>query len=536
MSLVENMNTIHLLGNPEENFYALGKKDVVGFEHIFDQMTMLCARNDTMSKVFKMALELSANFQPKGSVDLKNQLKAYAEGLEKPINDVYFALLLPEIVAAFNKWSPNLMGIIPGCSSLFLWDKDHGGVVHGRVLDYALAGPFERFERSILYEFTNRFKVYSHSTAGMPFPALTAMNEKGLTLALHYKHGDYFDLSGDSIFNIAYQVISYCSDIHEVRKYLKAHPSMSYWGMYLSDANGHVASIDISGNEIYQEKFDLKEHKYLYFNNRPLLKEKKHSEIQPFGNLDQCKMRFKSIKEEMASFKNSKKLDLDVIKLLTTPNVTKATSASHWKLSPMTPSSIQVTSFHNKLMQSYFVPGGAPKMGHSELVLINNLFGQQSLKTVKSKSKLKPDYCQGYRCMAMAQSYFDGGKIEKAYHQLQMAMEYHKDYPEYYIEKFFFTVWQYMYDSGQKDFVYLYDDFISLENKLPPYLEDHRQLFLLRLGKILGHDVVNNSIKVQNEQLRNYYNKEYKMKGVAIKMLRKLIFPRLEIIDIIYMY
>lgn len=538
---IQNLSHIHLLGNPEENFYALGKRDAQNFAPVVEHMTKLLAQSNSLGKVFQATLELS-NIRVKKPEFLHKELQAYADGLERPLKDVYFALLLPEVVAAFNKWTPNLMGLIPGCSSLFVWDELNKGAIHTRVLDYALATNFEGFERSISYEFTNRYKVYSYSTAGMPFPSLTSMNEKGLTLALHYKHGDYFDLKGNSIFSILYQLISYCSDIHEVRKYLKNYPSISYWGLYMCDRNGDVASIDVCGNQIYQEKFDLKEHPYLYFNNRPLVKDQKHNEIQPFGNLSQCKMRHQHIKKSMQSFKQGNKLDEKVLKIITIPKVKKSDSAQEWNLSPITPTSIQVTSFHNSLNQSLFVKGVAPKLGGQDFVKVTNIFDKDGPSdelikvSKKATTKLDSNYVVGHQFLAKAQASYDLGNQQKAYHELQMAMQYHQEYSEFYIEKFFFTIWQYLNDSSNKDFTYLYDDFYELENKLPDYLENHRQLFLMRLGKILGHKTTYDSQVIKHEQLRSYYEKEVKMNSLAIKMLRKLTFARIDILDIVYVY
>ena len=59
-------------------------------------------------------------------------------------------------------------------------------------------------------------------------------------------------------------------------------------GHNFSDKNGEVASVDINGSDYYQEKFDLNDHRYLYFNNRPLLYKRPMEHLQPFGNHDQC--------------------------------------------------------------------------------------------------------------------------------------------------------------------------------------------------------------------------------------------------------
>ena len=138
--------------------------------------------------------------------------------------------------------------------------------------------------------------------------------------------------------------------------------------------------------------------------------------------------------------------------------------------------------------------------------------------------------------MAEYQSYLDLGKITGAYHSLQMAICYFKGYPEYYIVKFYYSVLQYLYESDKRDFTYIYEEFDRLKGKLPEYLEDHRQLFLLRTGKIIGHKAENQADLIQHPELKKYYQHEYKLSPLALKALKNLIFPRIEILDIIYSY
>ena len=99
-----NQNHIHLFGNPEENFYVLGKRDKNSFSEVYNQISMLCARNSLMTKIIKTTTELSQLLLKKKENRNIQELKAYAEGLERPLDDVLFSLLLPEIVASFNKW------------------------------------------------------------------------------------------------------------------------------------------------------------------------------------------------------------------------------------------------------------------------------------------------------------------------------------------------------------------------------------------------------------------------------------------------
>ncbi len=498
---------------------------------------MLCTRNTKMSKLLKLSTELSGklNKKHKNSSNLR-ELQAYADGLEIPLDDVLYTFLLPEIVSSFNKWVPNLLGLIPGCSSLFMKDSNNE-LIHTRILDYALSGPFEKNERSILYDFKDRNKVFSYSSSGMPFPAMTAMNEQGLTLALHYKHGQYFDLEGESIFFLTNEILNSCSNIREAIKLIKQRRSISYWGLYLSDSNGEVASVDIRGEEIYQEKFDIKDHEYLYFNNRPLLRQNDQSSIQPFGNINLCQMKRKSLEKDIKNFQFDPKKNslIQSMKLVGSLSSKKSKTALNWNISPITPSSIQFIAFNNNNFSSLMTSGHGPKHFSKQKFLYKNIFSNLQMENVKQNNK-ETDYQKAYTLLANFQSHIDKGEITQAYHQIQMAKKYFQGYSEEYIVDFYYSVLQYIYESDNRDLTYLFHNFEDLAGKLPEYLEDHRKLFIMRLAKIIGHKANNESSQINNEHLQSIYREEFKLNGLSIKGLRYLIFPRIEILDIIYAY
>jgi hypothetical protein len=527
-----DFNHINLIGDPEENFYSLGAKDKDSYQEIYTLISRLCARNDILAKAIKATSEIAVNINKRGQINLQKELQAYADGLERPIKDVYFTLLLPEIVASFNKWAPNLMSIIPGCSSLFTYNKKSGSTIHTRVLDYALAGPFEKYERSMKVDFKERLNIFGLNTIGLPFPSISSMNEAGLTLALHYKHGDFLNLNGDSIFSITYQILSYCTSIHDVKKFLKNYPSMAYWGLYLSDKTGLVTSIDVKGTEIHQEKFDIRDHDYLYFNNRPILKDNNTDKLQPYGNLNQCTMRRKSLMTKIKGHDLSSLDSSEVLKIISSyPEKNKP-----WKLDLITPSSIQVLSFDYKNNECHTIKGQAPKFYNGKLIKFTQLFDDVSINLIKDKSKLNKSTYIGLQKLSLFQSALDSGDTELAYHHIQMCYEYLKHSETAPIIRFYILVIQYIYESNKKDLAYLYNDFKELEGKLPSYLNDHNILFLMRLEKLLGHPVVADSQKINNKNLRILFDKEKKLKSQAILILKRLIFPRVEILDILYGY
>lgn len=537
MNKSTELEHIHLFGNIEDNFYTLGQRDKIAFSDLHDQVSKLCARNNILAKFLKISAEYSTKFFHKKYAHNLKEIEAYTEGLGRKKEDYIFFLLLPELVASFNKWIPELTSLIPGCSSLFYLDQEEKALIHNRILDYAVSGLFDTNERSILYDFKNHKKIFSYGSAGIPLPCLSSINEDGLSVALHYKHRDFFNLEGESIFLIISEMISECSNIHDAVKFLRKKESMSYWGIYLGDKNAEVASIDICGKDFYQEKFNLNDnHKYLYFNNLPLNKNKETKSDRPFGTINQCQMRHQTTQKKMAKLKESKDIQKDVFKIFSNLEVTKESNhAINWKMSPITPSSVQCISFNNKTFRTFFIPGDAPKFYKGELIEINDIFNTPTQKHHKAKTK-DTKKLRGYQRLAKFQRELDRSNIPQAYHEIQMSILDFKNRPEQYICEFYFYILEFIYEVDQRDLSYIYENFKGLEGKLPSYLEDHRILFIQRVATSLGieHDQI--SSKIQNKNLRDLYLKESKLNALSIRALKKLIFPRIEILDVLYAY
>ena len=366
---------------------------------------------------------------------------------------------------------------------------------------------------------------------------MSGLNESGLSLALHYKHNDQFNLSGESIFFIASEILYHAGSIRDALKILKTKNSMSQWGLYLSDRNGEVLALDICGKDIHHEKFQLQDHKYLYFNNRPIVKRSEN--LQPFGNRSQCIMRAESVKQRMKST-NLKKENLDLMKLsleiLGKENSQITKNTRDWKLSPITPSSLQLYSFHNSRNQAYFVKGNDNKFYTDSYLNIDSLFTSPLQKSKKKNDSSPSIYQTGIAALTKYQMSIDKGDIVGAYHNIQMGIEYLEGFPEKYIAKFFFFTTQYIYENDKRDLAYLYNDFRTLDGLLPEYLEEQRLLFLMRLEKILGHNIKNRSQLFKNESLLKLYKNEVNKNALAIKGLKHLIFPRIDVLDVIYAF
>jgi uncharacterized membrane protein (UPF0136 family) len=525
-----------LIGPLEENFYSLGIKDRDGFNGLLNHLKKL-SKTDLIQKVISTCLSATESKLLKKNEAFNQIIEHYCQGLNVAKSEFLMMIFLPEVISSQSKWIPDLLSIIPGCSSLFTYDKTAKGPIHSRILDFPLIGQYEKYERSILMDIEGLPKILSHSSRGYPIPGMTSVNEHGLSIAIHQKFSDYFNFKGEPIIKIAFDIITQAKDVNEAKKILRSKTSMTYWGIYLCDGASNVLAVDICGNELYTEKFDLKENNHLYFNNIPLFRDKINNSAGPSGYQQTCQMKCESFEKNFKSFKwQSKDIELESLKVLTKLSPLKKSNAKEWKQKPITPASVQVSSFNINLQKGYLLSGDAPKSLNNEVIEFENIFGKMTTKLKKTSLKNNQSYIKGLNLMSQAQGLYDCKSHEQAYHKIQMARVYFDGLEEACITEFFFIIWQYLFAETKDDFRAIYAQFQLLENKLPEFLEDHRLLFINRVEKICSMKSTIEAKNIKSEQLRLIFEKESKLRVMVIKLMRKLTYPRLELPDIIYMY
>lgn len=525
-----------LIGPLEENFYSLGIKDRDGFFGLSEHVKKL-SKTSSFHGVIEKTIKVAQNSLFDKRDIFYQIIDNYCQGLAISASDYMAFLLLPEIISSQSKWIPELLSIIPGCSSLFVYDEKNQSNIHTRILDFPLVDQYEKYERSVFLNINGLPKILSHSTRGYPLPGLTSMNEHGLTIAIHQKFSNYFNFKGEPIIKIAFDIITKATNVFEAKKILRQKSSMTYWGLYISDSQSNVLAVDICGNELYTEMFDLKENKLLYFNNLPLFKDKINDNSGPLSYLKTCQMKYSQFEKFKSKFKfNAKDLELECLKLITSLNPKEKNHARDWKQSPLNLASVQVSTFNNNTQTSKLVLGETPKVFKNSRAEFKDIFKNMDYTIKKTKQAKEINYNKGLQLLSKAQTLFDYNKTEHAYHYIQMASTTMNSFQEKWIADFFFCIWQYIYAETKEDYKAVYSQLLMIEEKLPDFLEDHRQLFLLRIEKICAMPITAEISKVKNKDLKDIYNKEIKLRPMVIKFMRKLIYPRLELPDIIYMY
>lgn len=521
-------SVITLFGREEENFYHLGTRDRNGFLQCYHSLQHGLGSSPALLKVVSEIVAQTAKLLFSRHGQLKRNLEAYSEGMQLPLEQVYGGFLLPEIFASKSFFMPNLIGTFLGCSSLFFKESGDSGISHFRLLDFPLVEAYPQYQQTVLMKFP-RQKVFFFTTQGMPYPGITAMNESGLTMALHQKNNKFFQYSGTPILELAKLVISEARDRKDIEDIIKENPSMSGWGIY-SCLKDEVLAIDILGEKYWIKSYPLEPGQTLYFCNEC----PEHSAFQDvitFGGDEYNRMRRESIEEYLVK-KESLNEDT-ILKGLSKPLGRKGSSAAKWRQSPLALNTIDSCLLNPLQRRALRVRGPAPKNFHQGYQTFQQCFTEPKVKIYKKRPEKRfQRYLQGQAHFSRVTHYYQERKIHALFHSLQMAEEYYQGWPEHYIVRFYHIVFQYILLKSARDEYVLLSEFEKLQGKLPSYLDQQCKLFILRLHKLLELDIP--GLALEHPQLQKIWAREVRFRSVILRAQRFLYMPRPANLDIIY--
>ncbi|MBP9679935.1 MAG: hypothetical protein KBD76_00905 [Bacteriovorax sp.] len=538
------MELFTLIGDSDENFYQLGLRDRQTAKEVHrDVRLMLNGPWKPLNKIIEEASKLVIKNSLLKNSDYYSHLKSYSEGLEIPIEEAAYTMLVPELVSCVSKWAPGLIRGNLGCSSFFM--RNHlGEVVHGRILDFPLQGSFDVHERAILYDLSGMPKTLGFGATGIPYPSITLMTEDGMTLALHQKFTNVFNKDGMSIFEYIFDLVKNARDKKSVIEYLQTHQSITTWCLYISFKNGDVLGADLMGKELSLSEYSIPDKGVLYFCNHLENKTINQELYLPTGF-----HQYNLMREEVAAKKihhfllKKEQSDLELIKMMATPYDQKIKHPGHYehyKMDPLTPSSIQVMTMNPSSAQCYYVDDLAPKIYRDNLIHLTQCFSNPTQKALKPPKKTKgasPDYYRGMQSLMSAQKGFDLFNPQEIYHHLQFSIDHLEGHLEKGVGEFYFLIAQYLYETHPKVLMNLLHSFKKMEDHLPQNLNDHCLLFIGRLERILGISHTLEEDKILHPKLRAIYQLELKIpKAIFHLTTKKMMMPRIDLMDVIYIY
>ena len=504
---------ISLTGDLQDSLYQLGLKEQESFKKIEARVTKLLSTNVFLRQGQDILSRAKLILKKKKPGYFDQCIRSYAEGLGvDPLRYMSF-LSLFEIAAHYGQIYPELKGMLPGCTSIF--KKNEEGVVHSRLLDFPLTGLFEMNPRLYYWHQQGKPTILSYSCEGLAPLFFQGLHGSGISFALHHKPGLTFHHEGSSIFEIIFETLFETEKFSDFKKNLKKRSTVTKWCLLALNQTGEAQVMDLEGPALNHESFHLNEAGLLIFTNIPL-----HNEQQAF----KAYIRFSEDRQIWHKEKLSKNSSRHILDQLTDVDDQKIKKWIHpgTTLSTVGAYSVNLTKGLLDLKE------GEGALVASDQLVRFSLTSQGQVQVLKEKSK-ESLLESAWKRASRAQSYFDQGDYDEAYHELQMSESLmpHGVWKE--IINFYLTVWDFKFVSSSKELALIYKRLLKI--KVPSQLREQWLMMCARFEKKLGLMSTVNPQELGEHQ-RLLFEQEQSAKKPVFLTWMKLIYPRLEVLEI----
>lgn len=537
MYTYENYKIHKLIGDPAEAFYQLGLSDKNFLLQLLKHLEEITKSDQKIvDYLVEKSLDLYALYANANLAGEIPYLEDYLQGSGIHKNDFFKAMTYPEIMTALTQFMPlNLLQL--ACSSIFHLNQD-GKMLHLRVLDFPLHDTYAKADRVLYSALTKKQKVLSLGPKGMPLHSLTAVNQSGLSLAIHQKFDKHFLASGTPIMMIAHEIISQAKSIKEAKRIAKKHQAIGSWGIQIGSKDGAVVSIEYSKQGVLFKEKLLEKGEFLYLNNQLFdipFADSIPASINMYNHcrdnfFDQIMLKAKKRKKALTG-KTLLELIQNESDKLNSQNKDKET------LSLFTPSSVQIACFNLTDERADIITGEPPKHLSRGLLSIEDYFEGQKITETAIKTKTDQQIIRGQRELMQAQFAYDHKNIDHTYHHLQMATELLADHQLASVAHFFFNSISMIHLKNRKSLSDLYLKFENNKKDLPDYLKQQCILFQIRIQHILNLPKQELLTQLTNPILKQTWLNEENFPTWALQVfLKKSSQLRIDMFDIIYLH
>lgn len=447
------MSPLRLIGNPEENFYVLGKKHQEDYKifrlKLFGAPTLSRQLDSLTKKVRKPEVTtLPQNFW--GS-----WLKAYCEGLEESVSE--YLSFLHRLEAS---------SLLCGSNSAFVWDKDLQTTHFLRTIDWPLHLGSE--QELIYLQVPKQHSLCLQTIKGLPFLPLTMMNSKGLCLGVHRKFAHILEPQGTEIGQLAIETLMHSSDCASARKFLKGKQTLQPWGLVLIDSSHEILALDLAGPQVDVIQTSMPHDQPLCFNAAPLVKNKQISETEPTFHSELCRRQRQWCVTQLTQKKERPLQSLTRIPKSFSTGVVNVNTLSAIQLTPTT-QSLELNT------------GTFPAWNQGESISYSNVFEShlresQTLKSNLSESQLR--LWKAHHSYSLAQKAYDEGDLTSAFHHLQMGIAL-ADTPLKALGLWALAFWSWSHLKGVRLRLLQYRELLELEGLMPITHQAHIKLLKL---------------------------------------------------------
>jgi hypothetical protein len=504
---------VPLVGEVEDHLYHLGMKERESFLKIQERVSSILSAHNFLRYGHELMLKVQNLIKRPDQTFFDQVIKSYSEGLGVTDSEYKNFISLFEFAAHYGQLFPELKSLIPGCTSVFQKKSDQ--FLHARLIDFPLMDIFNECPRLYYWKPSNRPSVLNYSCEGLAPLFFQTIHDSGFSLSLHHKPGNNFHRNGESIFKITFNSLFDNPNMNEFRKDLRKKISITKWGYYMMDQTGQVLCSDIDGASTNFATYHLNETSPLIFTNLPL----HHDSNGHESFINFCQNREKWLMDKLKRTKNNSLLD----------TLTDVKDQKNYKWAHPISTLSTVGAYEINLQDGIVkVKEGSGALTASDSILEFDLREMSQGQMIKEAETLHP-FERAWKEASLAQSSYDEGAWDQAYHHLQMAEALVPGPIWKDIFKFFIQVWNFKFVSNKKELAMIYREVKKLH--LPQELQDQWAFLVMRLEKKLGLVLTIDPEKL-SEHVRNDFNREVEAPLPVFNTWMKLLYPRLEILDV----
>jgi hypothetical protein len=448
-----NQNHFTLQGDSLEAFYQLGlsEKNKPSSSKVLKKMVL---KNKTINYLSEKILGNTLSFPS----FMKEELHQYIEGKGIKTDEFIQNFYLADVISSINSISPGALPNI-GCSSGLVNDGD--SIRHLRILDYPL-GPFsDDYNSDLFFNIDNLNKVLTHSFTDIPLPALTSLNEHGLSLALHQRTSNKFNFKGSSIFELTSKISLQASTIEDSINMVRDFNSINNWSIILVSKKEKIAAeietIPNSAPEV--KKYDLSQKSFFYICNKSIQKNNENCSFTDNWNFYNSKRN---------DWVDSLSLDEKINNFFKLPKITKKTNFSHF---PITPASIQSLDINLTIDQIKKISNSKVKYDDGQEKKYNINWGKSVINIEKDFSKIKKQSQAEsfYESISLCQYYWDQDNKNKAFHYAQLCIDRSPSQELFSIASVFYSYFVFCDISNKKILTGQYKRLCKAHSNLPKF-------------------------------------------------------------------
>lgn len=505
---------IPLIGDLRENAYQLGLSEKEAFLALENRVKHLLSKNEFLRQGQELLVRTRAKLAKDKPTAFSLVVAGYSEGLGIDPARYHAFLSLFELAARYGQSAPEFKSILPGCTSYF--ELDGTDVTHTRMVDFPLTGILNDSPVLYLWQGENRPTLMNYSAPGLAPVFFHAVHASGVSLAVHHKPGLQFHREGEGIFQMVFNVLMEARTPADIKREFKKQVSVTKWGILFADRDGKVEALDIEGPTQKWESFQLKDTGALLFTNLPL-----QNETTAFTNF----LSFTREREKWAREKLKSKSREHLLDRLTDVSDQREKDPSHPVATLSTSGALQVNLGKGILD----VKTGTGALTASDGIERFSLADQNERSILKSPGKPSA-FEVAWKRASLAQAHFDGGKIDLAYHELQMAIALMPVERWKEIFRFYLCVWDFRFVPHTRELADIYKRLLRL--KLEGNLHHQSLLLRMRLEKRLNLSPTVEATELP-PHLQEIFREEKLARGPVFSTWMSLLYPRLEIQDVL---